>query len=300
MNKQQPASDDTAIERPAGLGLRDWWYAGRQTMREAGDDNLNLLAAGIAFNAFLALIPLLTAVVLGYGLVASPAQVAEHIVVLAQVLPHEAAEIVGDQLESMVETAGAATGLGLILALGIALFSTLRGAIGVIRGLNIAYGVPERRTFVRQTLAATAITLGLVTVFILASVGISVVSFLADLLPELGGTMRTMLRFGFWLAAAAATSLVIALIYAYAPNREQREWRWLTPGSVVATLVWIAATLGFSFYVGNFGNYNAIYGTLGAAIIFLTWLYLSAYILLVGAELNQVLSRRARANSRRR
>lgn len=300
MTQNQSAAKDDDIDGPADLGLRGWWQIGKQTMAEAGDDNLGLIAAGIAFNAFLALIPLLTAVVLGYGLVASPEQVAEHIAVLTRTLPQEAAGIIGDQLESMVDSAGTATGFGLIIALGVALFGTLRGATGVILGLNIAYGVPERRTFVRHMLAAVSITLGAVAVFLFASIGISVVNLLADLAPDLGGAVRTALRVGFWLAAAAGVSLVLALIYAFAPNREERDWRWLTPGSVLATLVWIGATLGFSFYVGNFGNYNATYGALGAVIVFLTWLYLSAYIVLLGAELNQVLEHRARANSPRR
>ena len=293
MDEQQNAAQDRQAQGPTDISASGWWDVAKRTWTESGEDNLGLIASGIAFNVFLAVVPLLTAVVLGYGLVASPAQVAQHIATLAQVMPQDAAELIGNQLENMVDTAGTSTGLGLLATLSIALYGALRGASGIITALNIVYGVDESRGFLRQTGVALAITLSLVVLFFMASAAITMVNLLASLLPDLGGALREALQIAFWLAAAAVVSLVIAVIYAYAPNREEVEWRWLTPGSLVATIVWIAATFGFSFYVSNFGNYNATYGALGAVIVFLTWLYLSAYILLLGAELNQVLSRRA-------
>ena len=278
---------------PTGIGAGGWWKAAKQTWTEAGEDHLGIVAAGIAFNAFLAVVPLLTATILTYGIVASPKQVAEHIATLSQTLPEQAASIIGDQLKSIVEGAGSTAGLGLLLAIGIAVFGAIRGASALIVGLNIADGVEESRSTLRQYGVALAITAGLVLMFILASVGISVVGMLEQLFPELGGVVHTVLKVGFWITAAAAVSVLIGLIYAYAPNREEPRWQWLTPGSIVATVVWILATLAFSFYVQNFGSYNATYGALGAVIVFLTWLYLSAYILLLGAELNQVLQRQA-------
>lgn len=292
MDEQQRAAQDRQAQGPTDISAKGWWEVAKRTWTESSEEHLGLVASGIAFNAFLALIPLLTAVVLGYGIVASPEQVAQHIATLSQALPEQAAEIIGGQLKNMVDTAGEATGFGLVITLAITLYGAMRGASGIITGLNIVYGVDESRSFLGQTAAAIVITLGLILLFILASIAISVVNFLSALLPDLGGLLEKALQIGFWLAAAAAVSGVIALIYAYAPNREEPEWRWLTPGSLLATIVWIAATYGFSVYVRNFGNYNEVYGALGAVIIFLTWLYLSAYILLLGAELNQVLSRR--------
>ncbi|HEV2122147.1 MAG TPA: YihY/virulence factor BrkB family protein, partial [Chloroflexota bacterium] len=269
-----------------------WWDILKRTWTEAGEENLGLIASGIAFNAFLAFVPLLTAVVLTYGLVAAPEQVARHIATLSGTMPQEAAGLIGNQLQSMVETAGSTAGFGLLISLAIALYGAMRGASGIITGLNIVFDIDESRSFLRQTGMALAITFGLVLVFIVASLGISVLGFLEDLLPALGGVVHIVLQIAFWLAAAAFVSFVIALIYRYAPNRPETEWRWLTPGSAVATIVWVAATFAFAFYVRNFGSYNATYGALGAVIIFLTWLYLSSYILLLGAELNQVLERR--------
>lgn len=281
-----------AADDPTDISAQGWWAAAKQTWSEGSEDNLGLLAAGIAFNAFLAMVPLLTAVVLTYGLVASPEQVAGHIAALASNLPDDAASLIAGQLRSMVETAGSAAGFGLAVALAIAIFGALRGASGVIIALNIAYNVKEERSFLRQTAVALAITGGAVLALILASAAISVLNMLDALLPSGDGALHTLLQIGFWLLAAAILSLIIGAIYAYAPSRESIQWRWVTPGSAIATLVWIAATAAFSFYVSNFGNYNATYGALGAVVVFLTWLYLSAYILLLGAELNQVLARR--------
>lgn len=290
-------SDETAAaeERTSGpseVSASGWWNSLKRSWSEAGEDNLGLVASGIAFNAFLAFVPLLTAVVLSYGLIAAPEQVARHIAALTQMMPQEAANLIGNQLESIVESAGSSAGFGLLLTLAIALYGAMRGASGIITGLNIVFDVEESRSFVGKAAMALGITFGLIFVFILASVGISVLGFLQPLVPELGGATHTTLQIGFWLLAGIAVSIVIAAIYRYAPNRPETEWRWLTPGSALATIIWIAATFAFAFYVRNFGSYNATYGALGAVIIFLTWLYLSAYILLLGAELNRVLERR--------
>lgn len=293
MDEQQTAEQDRQADDPTEISAQGWRDVAKQTWTESGEDNLGLIASGIAFNAFLAMVPLLTAVVLGYGIVASPEQVAQHIATLADVMPQQAAELIGSQLQNMVESAGSATGFGMVLTLAITIYGAMRGASGVITGLNIVYDIEESRSFIWQTATALVITLGLILVFIVASVAISLMSMLESLLPDLGGAVHTVLQIGFWIASAAAVSAVIAMIYAYAPSRDDPEWVWLTPGSIIATIIWVAATFAFSFYVKNFGSYNATYGALGAVIVFLTWLYLSSYILLLGAELNQVLERRA-------
>ncbi len=292
MAEDNTVADDRQATGPTDISGSGWWDILKRSWSEAGEQNLGLIASGIAFNAFLAFVPMLTAVVLSYGLVAAPEQVARHIATLAETMPQQAADLIGGQLENMVETAGSSAGFGLLLALGIALYGAMRGASGIITALNIVFEVDESRSFLRQTGMALVITFGLILVFIIASVGISVLGFLEDLLPALGGAVHIVLQIAFWILAAAFVSVVIGLIYRYAPNRPETKWRWVTPGSAMATIVWVAATFAFAFYVRNFGSYNATYGALGAVIIFLTWLYLSAYILLLGAKLNQVLEQR--------
>lgn len=294
---QQPTDQPTRHQDYGILPAADWKQVGKRLWTESGDDHLSLVASGIAFNIFLAFIPFLTSVVLTYGLVAAPEQVASHIQYLSQLLPEQAAEMVGSQLRNMVETASSTTGLGLVFTLGLSLYGAIRGATGIITGLNIIFEVEESRSAVQQMGVAIAITVGLVLGFFIASAGISVMGFLAAILPNVAGLVDDLLRIGFWVTAAAAVSVVVSLIYRMAPNRGDLEWRWLTPGSVLATGIWLAATFLFSIYVQNFGSYQALYGALGAVIIFLIWLYISAYILLLGAELNQVLAGKDGAGS---
>jgi membrane protein len=268
-----------------------WQEVVKRTWKNTSDDNVGLVASGVAFNAFFAFVPFLTSVILTYGLVAAPGQAAQHIGALAGLLPQDAARVVGSQLQHIAGSAGRTTGLGLVVTLGLAIYGALRGATGIISGLNIAYDVEDSRPFLRRLAVAAAITAGMVFAFILASVGISLVGLLSAVLPNPGGVVNSALQIGFWMVASAAVITVVALIYRYAPNVDGIEWRWATAGSLVATVVWLAATFGFGIYVRNFGNFEAIYGALGAVMVFMTWLYVSSYILIAGAELNQVLER---------
>ena len=137
-------------------------------------------------------------------------------------------------------------------------------------------------------------TAGAVLVLFLAILAVSALHFLEDLLPGLGGVSQVLLKGGFFLLSGAAVILLLAVIYRYGPDRPDAPWRWITPGSALATLAWLVATLGFGAYVANFGDYNATYGSLGAVIVFLTWLYLTFYIVLMGAELNSIVEAAAR------
>jgi membrane protein len=271
---------------PADLPRRAWKDIIVATWKESGEDDLTLVSAGVAFYAFLAFVPLLSAFVLTYGLVAEPASVVRHMQSLTSVMPQNAAGIIGDQLKSMVETGGGQKGLGLLVAIAIALYGATKGATSIMSALNIAYDVEETRGFVTRTLLSFAMTAGALLTMFLAVVAVAGTNALEELLPSLSGITHVLIKIMLWAVAASAVVLLLALIYRYGPNRPQAPWRWITPGSAVAAIAWIAATAGFGLYVSNFGNYNATYGSLGAVIVFLTWLYLSAYIVLLGAELN--------------
>lgn len=276
---------------PAQLTAAAWWEVAKRTWKQAGDDNLNLIAAGVAFYAFLAFVPLLAALVLIYGLVAEPASVVQHVRQLTDMLPADAARLIGRQLMSMTASAGTAEGFGLLLAILLSLYGAMRGATSIVTALNIVYEVEEDRSFGRAALMAVAISLGSFAALFIAIVAIAALGWLENWLSVSSPVVATLLKLLSWLAAAAVVSLLIACLYRYAPNRPDTKWRWLTPGSLASTLLWVLATLGFGFYVANFGNYNATYGSLGAVIVFLTWLYLSAYILLIAAKLNAELEK---------
>lgn len=273
-------------DSPAEIPPPGWKDIAKRTWREANEDNVSLVAAGVAFYGFLAFVPLLTALVLTYGLVAEPASVVRHVQALTSIMPADAARLIGEQLQSMVETAGTTKGFALLLALALALYGAMKGVTSLITALNIAFDAEEERGFVTRTLLALGMTAGAVLALLAGVVAISAMSSVEELLPFSSPFVRGVVRVAFWIGAAIVISLLIAALYRYAPSRPNTKWRWLTPGSVIATLLWIAGTLGFGFYVSNFGNYNATYGSLGAVIVFLTWLYLSAYLLLLCAELN--------------
>jgi membrane protein len=299
MQRQGAEAPAAREDSPADLPPRAWKDIVLATWKEAGEDNLSLVAAGVAFYSFLAFVPLLTAFVLTYGLVAEPASVVAHMQALTSVMPQNAAGIIGDQLKSMTETGTGEKGFALLIAIGIALYGATKGAASVITALNIAYDVAERRPWLKKTLMAFALTAGAVISLFLGILAISAMNFLEALLPNLSGATHLVMKLLFWLAAAAAVVLLLAVVYRYGPNRPDAPWRWITPGSAAATLAWLAATAGFGFYVSNFGNYNATYGSLGAVIVFLTWLYLTAYIVLMGAELNSEIERAAESPRRR-
>lgn len=278
-------------ESPSDIPKPGWKQIATRAYKESKDDNVSLIAAGVAFYAFLAFVPFLAAMVLTYGLVAEPSTVVSHMRTLTDALPAQAATIIGDQLKSIVETAGSKKGIGLIIAIAIALYGAMKGAASIVTATNIVWDVEEGRSFLKRTALTLIFTLGAVLALLLTMAAIAVMGFIDSLLPTSGPVLHTLLRIGFFVLAAAAVSFGIAIIYRYAPNRPEPEWRWLSPGSIIATIVWLIATAAFGFYVSNFGSYNATYGSLGAVVVFLTWLYLTAYILLMGAELNAEVER---------
>jgi membrane protein len=276
---------------PSEFSGRDWREVLKRTYRESSRDNVSIIAAGVAFYAFLAFVPLLGSLVLVYGFVAEPQSVVQHMQALTALMPADAARMIGEQLMSVTQTASSKKGLGLLIALLLSIYGAMRGASSIITALNIVYEVKETRSFLKATMVAAALTVGAVFALLLAMLGISLLGFVEKLLPFSSPAVHLILKIVFWTVAAAAVSLIVALVYRYAPNHEVPKWRWLTPGSIAATVLWLAATLVFGLYVTNFGNYNATYGSLGAVVVFLTWLYLTAYILLMGGELNAELEK---------
>jgi membrane protein len=257
-----------------------------RTWKEASDDNVSLLAAGVAFYGFLSMVPLLGAIVLSYGLVADPATVVANVRSLTSVVPAEAAKLIGEQLLNVVTTSSDKKGLGLLLALMLALYGAMKGAGAVVTALNVAYEEKETRGFLRLNLVNLAITVGAVLLAILAMVSVAALRHLETLLPSAPAAVLVLGKLASYSVLGAIGAASAATLYRYAPDRRAARWVWLTPGSVAATLIWLALTLAFGAYVANFGSYDVTYGSLGAVVVLLSWLYLSAYILITGAELN--------------
>ena len=284
----KPESQDMgrSADRPSDIPAPGWLEIARRSWKEAGKDNIGIVAAGVAFYFFLALMPLLGATVLTYGLFASPETVVRQAQGLTSVLPDEAARLIGEQLLNVVQSSGGKKGLGLLLAIGVAFWGARNAASAIVTALNIVYEEEEKRGLVRTTMLALAMTLGAVLMAGVVALAIGVLAGVERLLPHAGGLVHLLFKVPTYAFLGGVAAAAAATLYRYGPSREKAKWTWLTPGSLFFAGVWLLLTLGFGFYVSNFGNYGATYGSLSAVVVLLTWLYLSSYVLLFGAELN--------------
>jgi membrane protein len=272
--------------KPSEIPRPGWIDIAKRTWAEVGKDNVGIVAAGVAFYFFLALIPLLGATVLTYGLFASPETVVRQAQSLTSFLPGEAAKLIGEQLLNVVETNDGKKGLGLVAAILLAFWGARNAAGAIVTALNIAYEESEKRGIVKSTLLALAMTLGAVLMAGVVGASIAILAAIERLLPDAGVVGRLLFSMLTYLLLAGFAAAAAATLYRYGPSRERARWKWLTPGSLFFAIVWLLLTLGFGFYVRNFASYGATYGALSSVIVLLTWLYLSSYVLLFGAELN--------------
>jgi membrane protein len=256
-----------------------------RTWQEQTEHNLSIIAGGVAFYALMAIFPTLAAMVSIYGLVANPADVQAHLSSLSGMLPESGYQIIDDQLTQIVSASGGALGLGLIAAILFALWSASRGMLAVIMALNVVYEEPEKRSFLKLNAIALLLTL-LGIIFFLIS--LSLIAALPGLLSHFGlpDSFRILITIGRWPLLAVLIALALAFLYRYAPSREEPQFRWISWGAVLATIVWIIVSALFSIYVSNFGSYNETYGSISAIIILMMWLYITAYVVLMGGELN--------------
>jgi len=290
-----PVPPTTSAPSPWAMPRDGWFAALKRTYAEIGDDNIGLIAAGTAFYAFASVVPVLAATVLTYGLVADRETVEASVRSLFAVLPGEAATLIGQQLTTVVGTSDGAKGFGLLVSLALALYGGTKASGSVVTALNIAYEAHEDRGFVRTTALNLAIVVGAVALILSAIAVTGVLAFLERLMPGAPGIVLGALRVAGYVVLAGFTVTGVACLYRYGPARPGARWAWLTPGSAAATLLWLAGTAGFGLYAANFGNYGATYGSLSAVIVVLTWMWLSAYVFLLGAELNSELERQTAA-----
>lgn len=266
----------------------------KRAFAAAGEDNISILAAGVAYYAFLAMVPLLAAIVLTYGLVADPQLVAKHIASLASSLPQSAAELIGGQLEAVVETSGTAKGLGLLLALVLAFVGARNGAGALITAIGLAFNDTEQRGFLRGNALALLVTLGAIVALGFVAAALSITAAITEMLPNLSGAGQVLSQIAAYAILALVGTLGTAWLYRRVPKSYSPGLHDVLPGAIIASVGLVVLTLAFGFYVANFGSYNATYGSLGAVVVLLTWLYLSAYVLLIGAEIAAVWGREKR------
>jgi membrane protein len=283
-------------ERPGQIpaaGLKDVFWRLYAAITE---DRVMLIAAGVTYYLLLALFPAMAALVSIYGFVSSPADIAERIGVLGTVMPADALNIFLEQLKSLASQDGATLSIGLIAGLGIALWSANNGMKALFEAMNVAYGEDEKRSFIRLNAISLLFTLGtliLVAVLIIA-VGVvpAVLSFLW--LDRWAEILISVARWPLMLLFVVGG---IAMLYRFGPSREPPKPRWLSWGTAFAAVFWLIASVGVSYYLANFANYNATYGTLGAMIGFMVWTWISVIIVIIGAEINAELEHQTARDS---
>lgn len=285
-------SPGATADTPLALPRAAWVHVLKRLWVMSGFHNLSLLAAGVAFFSFLAITPLIAATVMIYGLVGDPATVGAQMERIVTVIPGAAADVIRDQLLGVVTTSTSITGLALIVALFFAIFGGMRAASGLIGALNVINSERETRGIVTLTLRAVGLTLAAIMIALTGLISGGTFAWLQTFAGDIIGPGAIgLFKLLTWIVAFTLGSTGFALIMRYGPDRRPAKWRWLTPGSIVATLLWITVSWGFSLYVAYVSDYNATYGSLSAIVVFLMWLFLSAYGILIGALLNAEIER---------
>lgn len=265
----------------------------KQVMAEVKDDHVTLMGAGVAFYGFLALIPGLIALVSIYGLVGDPDDIQAWVEDMGGAMPEEARNLLIQQLEAITQASGGALSISLVISFLVALWAASSGMGHLVEAVNMAHDEPESRNMVRRRILSVSLTIGAILFAIVAIAAIAVWPAVVSAIDPLS-SIAWFMRVAVWPVLAVALTVGLAVLYHVGPDRDG-EWRWITWGSAIAVLLWVVASIGFQVYVANFASYNETYGSLGAIIIMLLWLWLSALVVLVGAEINSVLEARRTA-----
>jgi membrane protein len=278
-----PPGDDA--ENPAQIPAKGWWEVTKRAFAEGKADNVPILAGGVAFFAFLALFPAIIAALTLYGLVADPKTVADQVTQLANLIPETSRPLIVDQLNSVASSSGGALTIGLIISVLAALWSASSGTMNLIKATNVAYDEDESRGFFKLRGLALLLTLGAVVFVLLAVALVAVVPVLFNALG-LAGAGLVIAQVVRWVLLVVLVTVALAVVYRVAPDRDAPRFAWVSTGALVATLLWVVGSVAFSLYVSNFGSYNKTYGALAGVIVLMLWLYLTSYIVLLGAEIN--------------
>ena len=256
-----------------------------RTYAQIDEDRLLAIAAGVVFYGLLAVFPAITALVSCYGLFANPSTIGANLQTLSLMLPEGSFQIVQDQIARVLDQGSTALGATFLFGLGLAVWSANAGVKAVIDALNVVDGESEKRSFIRLNLLSLAFTSGGVAALLLM-VGAVVAFPLALDHLGLAPASRSIVSLARWPLLFAILLAVLGVLYRFGPSRRAARWQWLSVGTLAASLLWIAGSSLLSWYLSNFGNYNATYGSLGAAIGLMMWMWMSAIIVLFGAELN--------------
>lgn len=270
---------------PLEIPWAGWRAVIRRTLWEMLTDRVSLVAAGCAFYGTLALFPAMSMLISLYGLVFDPATVEPQLLLLRDLLPPSAYTLISDRIHMLVTRPPGTLGIGLLVSTAVALWSSASGVKSIITALNLAYEEREQRSFIRYQLTAFTFT---ILAILSAAVGLVVLVGLPAVLAFVGipASQKVLLRLASFALLLLGVLIGLSLLYRFGPCRNSPRWHWVTPGSVIATVLWIAASALFSWYVATFSTYDAAYGPLGTVVAFMMWLFVTVYVVLLGAEFN--------------
>ncbi|ARJ68607.1 YihY/virulence factor BrkB family protein [Paracoccus contaminans] len=289
-NRAPPPRFAGAPQSPWHLGRSSWMAILKRTASEFSKDRVTSVAGGVTFFALLALFPAITALVSIYGRMADPETISQNLALLNQFLPSSAIDLIAGQVTAIASAPQGALSLAGIVALLAALWSANGGTKALIDALNIAWFENESRGFIKLNLVSLGLTLGGIIGIVLLLALIAVLPAILDAV-FVGGGAETIIRLLRWPLIGGLVLLGLAVIYRFGPNKKDPAWQWISPGAVVATLGLLIASALFSWYASNLANYNETYGSLGAAIAMMMWLWIAAIVVLMGAELNAEVER---------
>jgi len=276
---------ERALERPT---WRDWKEIFKRVYRALGDDRLLAVAAGVVFYGLLAFFPAITALVSIYGLMTDPGTIRDHVALVSGILPAGGFDILREQIDRLLEKGGGQLSAAFVFGTLLAIWSANAGMKAMMDALNVIYNVPEQRNFIRLNAVSLALTTGAIAMLLLA-IGSVVVFPLVLSTLGLGGWSEIIASLIRWPILFAGVIVALAVLYRFGPSPHGAKWRWITPGSVMAATLWVLGSAALSYYLANFANYDATYGSVGAAIGLMMWMWMSSIVILLGAQLNDTL-----------
>tara|TARA_R110002126_G_scaffold28329_4_gene94137 strand:- start:122 stop:1021 length:900 start_codon:yes stop_codon:yes gene_type:complete len=283
LSQTTTANADTRPPEPRS-SLGQWWRILRRVWVDLDDKNMMLIAAGVAFYSILAVFPAIAAVIAIWGIVADPEVVAVEVDKFRAVLPQEVYDLISQQIAQLVNGDRTTLTWASAVSLTLALWTSRAGVAAVMRGLNAIYGQPNRAGLAHY-IQAILLTLTLVGVALVALTCVVLAPIVIRFVP-FGIANSGLIELSRWVVMIVVLYAGISLLYRMGPVKREARMKWFTPGAIFATLGWTAASIGFSVYLQNFGNYNEIYGSIGAVIALLMWLFISAFLVLLGGSIN--------------
>lgn len=277
-------------DSPFKFSWRDWWAAAQRTWVSSHKDNVSVVAAGVAFFSLIAVFPLISAAISIFSYFADPGDVDDITQTVKALMPGQAFDVIQNQIVTVLDAPNQALGLGIFISLSVAVFSAGAGIRAMMRAMNIAYEETEKRNFFLFYAYAILMTLGsfiFIWLSLLVIVGVpAALNFI-----NLTDTAEMVARYLPWVVLVMVFGFSVGVMYRFGPSRRPARKRWIFPGIFFATMAWLFISYGFSKFVAEFGNYNATYGSLSAVVILLVWLWLTANVIIIGAELNSELER---------